>query len=203
VEEDNTIYDSRDNCNAIIKTEDNALVQGCMNTVIPNTITSIEDDAFAWQSNLKSITIPNSVTRIGNTSFNECSGLTSITIPNSVVSIGQETFWWCEGLTEVISEIERPFDLDFNDEFEDVYWYGVNTEKIPLYVPVGTRDLYLESRGWNEFKNIIERDMEATDVKSIHQNQAESTIYNLQGQQMKKPSKGLYIKDGRKILLRK
>ena len=42
----NTIYDSRDNCNAIINTQTNSLIQGCKNTIVPTTVTSIGDNAF-------------------------------------------------------------------------------------------------------------------------------------------------------------
>ena len=41
VAEGNTVYDSRDNCNAIIETETNTLFKGCKNTVIPNGVISI------------------------------------------------------------------------------------------------------------------------------------------------------------------
>jgi hypothetical protein len=95
VEAGNTVYDSRDNCNAIIKTETNELVAGCKNTVIPNTVTSIGSLAFYGCSGLTSITIPNSVTSIGSRAFSGCSGLTSITIPNSVTSIGHSAFCDC------------------------------------------------------------------------------------------------------------
>ena len=55
----NTRYDSRDNCNAIIETSTNTLLIGCVGTVIPGTVTSIGDYAFANLSGLTSITIPN------------------------------------------------------------------------------------------------------------------------------------------------
>lgn len=58
-------------------------------------INSIENNAFGFCSNLKSILIPNNVTRIGNYAFNNCSSLTSITIPNSVTSIGRNAFYDC------------------------------------------------------------------------------------------------------------
>lgn len=41
VNENNPIYDSRNHCNAIIETAANALIAGCMNTIIPDSITSI------------------------------------------------------------------------------------------------------------------------------------------------------------------
>ena len=42
VEGGNPNYDSRDNCNAIIETESNTLLFGCQNTIIPNTVTTID-----------------------------------------------------------------------------------------------------------------------------------------------------------------
>ena len=101
VESDNSVYDSRSNCNAIIKTDTNTLIFGCKNTIIPNSVTSIGDGAFSGCNSLTSITIPNSVTSIGGEAFGNCSGLTSITIPNSVTSIGSAAFERCSGLTSI------------------------------------------------------------------------------------------------------
>ena len=101
VEEGNTIYDSRDNSNAIIETATNTLITGCSNTTIPNSVTSIGDYAFSGCSSLTSITIPNSVTSIGSGAFHYCSSLTSITIPESVTSIGHRAFYYCTSLTSV------------------------------------------------------------------------------------------------------
>lgn len=94
VESGNPVYDSRDNCNAIIETASNTLVSGCKNTVIPNTVTAIYG-AFVGISTLTNIEIPNSVTFIGHGAFLECTGLTNIVIPNSVTQIGIETFLEC------------------------------------------------------------------------------------------------------------
>ena len=101
VEKGNKTYDSRENCNAIIETATNALIRGCNSTIIPNSVTSIGDWAFADCSSLTSITIPNSVTSIGRGAFDNCSSLTSITIPNSVKSIGEGAFYKCSGLTSI------------------------------------------------------------------------------------------------------
>ena len=97
----NAIYDSRDNCNALIHTQTNSLISGCMNTIIPNNVKSIENEAFHGCSSLNSIAIPNSVTWIGNSAFEYCSGLTSITIPDGVTSIGNYAFEYCSSLTSV------------------------------------------------------------------------------------------------------
>ena len=68
---------------------------------IPNSVTSIGEEAFACCDGLTSVTIPNSVTSIGSYAFAGCDGLTSVTIPNSVTSIGDEAFDGCTGLTSV------------------------------------------------------------------------------------------------------
>ncbi len=101
VAEGNPTYDSRNNCNAIIKTASNTLILGCQNSFIPNSVTAIGDYAFKNCSGLTSIEIPNSVTEIGDYSFEDCDGLSSINIPNSVTHIGYSAFAWCEGLTSV------------------------------------------------------------------------------------------------------
>lgn len=101
VASDNTSYDSRDNCNAIIETASNTLIVGCKNTIIPNSVTSIGGGAFNGSSSLTTITIPNSVTSISDAAFAGCSGMTSLTIGNSVTSIGGSAFWDCSGLTSV------------------------------------------------------------------------------------------------------
>ena len=87
--------------NAIINTSTNALVVGCKNTVILNSVTSIGNYAFSYCTGLTSIEIPNSVTSIGNYAFSGCTGLTSIAIPNSVISIEVWTFAGCTSLTSI------------------------------------------------------------------------------------------------------
>jgi hypothetical protein len=68
---------------------------------IPDSVTSIGEMAFAVCSSLTSITIPDSVTRIGNYAFYGCSSLTSITIGGSVTSIGNSAFYYCSSLTSI------------------------------------------------------------------------------------------------------
>ena len=50
VESGNTVYDSRENCNAIIETATNTMLSGCRNTTIPNSVTSLGDGCFLGRS---------------------------------------------------------------------------------------------------------------------------------------------------------
>ena len=101
VDEANTVYSSPNGCNAIIKTATHTLVTGCMNTVIPNTITVIGWYAFEGCTGLTSIEIPNSVTELNFAAF-ENSGLTSIEIPATVNNIATGAFGGCNSLTSIV-----------------------------------------------------------------------------------------------------
>ena len=103
VDSGNIIYDSRNNCNAIIETATNTLLSGCKNTIIPNSVTSIGYGAFSGCLGLTSVNIPNSVTTININAFSSCQGLTSVTIGNSVTSISGGAFTNCIGLNTITS----------------------------------------------------------------------------------------------------
>lgn len=102
VEANNTKYDSRNACNAIIETESATLISGCGNSTIPAGVTSIGDSAFEGCDSLTHITIPNSVKSIGAEAFSNCTGLTSAAISDNVECIGDSAFINCQGLTSVI-----------------------------------------------------------------------------------------------------
>ena len=100
VDPENPVFDSRDNCNAIITTSTNELLTGCANTVIPNTVTAIGENAFCGLTGLTSIDIPESVITIGTGAFSFCFNLTGdLTIPNSVTTIGSGAFSSAQALT--------------------------------------------------------------------------------------------------------
>ena len=98
----NNTYDSRNDCNALIESENNILIRGCAQTVIPNSVVAIGNSAFSGCKKLKSIIIPNSVKSIGIGSFSDCKELVSIHIPNSVTEIGPHAFSGCENLQEIV-----------------------------------------------------------------------------------------------------
>lgn len=103
VDGENTFYDSRNNCNAIIETATNKLVLGCKGTVIPESVTTIGEGAFYGLSVPDNMTIPQSVTCIEKTAF-AFAQAKSFVIPASVSSIGEAAFSRCYGLESIAVE---------------------------------------------------------------------------------------------------
>ena len=104
---------------------------------------------------IKDLVIPDGVTSIGNLSFYRCSGLTSVTIPNSVTSIGKSAFYG-DDLPFVVSLIENPFEIVGKDDDYKKTFSSHTFNNATLYVPVGTKDKYMATKGWKDFLFIEE-----------------------------------------------
>lgn len=92
VDEGNPVYDSRNNCNAVIETATNTLIVGCYTTVIPEGITTIGEHAFQRNTSLTSIKLPESLIRIEEGAFSNC-GLKEVVIPDNVEFLGMNAFY--------------------------------------------------------------------------------------------------------------
>lgn len=150
VEKGNAIYDSRNNCNAIIETATNTLWTGCKKTVIPEDVTKIGDNAFSSCYDLTSVNIPDGVTEIGVEAFANCTGLTSIAIPGSVTTIGAWAFFGCESLTAVyITNLTAWCGFDFSDFYGNTtnplcfaqHLYLNGKEVTELVIPEGVQSI--------------------------------------------------------------
>lgn len=93
VEDGNTKYDSRDNCNCIIDTTTNTLMEGSNTSFIPETVTSINSHAFEGRYGLTSIEIPSSVVSLGSNSIFSSTNITTIIAHGmEAPSAGMDTF---------------------------------------------------------------------------------------------------------------
>lgn len=156
VDKNNPVYDSRNDCNAIIVTASDSLIVGCKNTIIPEDVVAI-----------------------GN-AFWDCPGLTSINIPSNVRSIGlpdPETppyyifsDYNCGAISGVnLRKVVMNRDIPpvvSHGAFSVVYpevdgtVYDGNTYILgALYVPRGSVQQYRAVENWNRFRNIVEKDM--------------------------------------------
>ncbi len=68
---------------------------------IPDSVTSISDEAFINCPKLTNISIPNSVAYIGFSAFSSCTSLKSITLPSSLSFISGALFLGCSQLTTI------------------------------------------------------------------------------------------------------
>ncbi|MCI7555446.1 MAG: leucine-rich repeat domain-containing protein, partial [Bacteroidales bacterium] len=180
VESSNTMYDSRENCNAIIETASNTLIAGCQSTTIPNSVTSIGDGAFYGCSSLTSVTIPNSVTSLGESAFRGCSSLTSVTIPNSVTSIGEDAFQACSSIADIYCYATTPPVCDDDNTFSGV------SKRCYVHVPAGTIPNYQVATGWKYFSKFLEISEETSISETEQQNKSSRKI----------------IRDGQVLILR-
>ena len=126
IDPENPIYDSRNNCNAIIETATNMLIQGFGSTKIPEDVVKIAPQAFMYQN------------------------MTSIEIPASIKEIGGAAFRYCNNMTTVISHIKKPFPVN------STVFDGSNMSTAVLYVPFGTKNAYATTSGWGSFPKIVE-----------------------------------------------
>lgn len=121
VHPDNKVYDSRDNCNAIIEKRTNTLVAGCKSTIIPNNIKAIGCFAFEYCSSLQSITIPDSVNIIKTGAFYGCWSLTSINLSNGITTIEEDAFPYDDSLEICIPKGQKARFIQMGlQEFKDL-----------------------------------------------------------------------------------
>ena len=198
VDKNNPVYDSRDNCNAIIETASNTLICACQNTIIPNSVTSIGDAAFYGCTGLTSIEIGNSVTSIGDWAFWVCTGLTSIEIGNSITWIGYYAFCDCKNIFEIKIGLKEAISASKTIFSETAY------NNACLYVPVGSKDSYAKTSPWSYFDI---KEMDFTGIENVFddikgENGNTETIYNLNGCAVENPTNGIYIINGKKVLVK-
>jgi hypothetical protein len=125
VDERNTKFDSRENCNAIIETETNTLIRGCASTVIPKSVEHIASQAFWFCVDLREISIPEGVKTIGKRAFVGCDKLRKVVLPTSIIKIEE-------------------------DEWEDVF--GGSVKKI--VIPKGHKERFMKM-GLKRYEEII------------------------------------------------
>ena len=138
VDEANTALDSRDNCNAIIRTYNNMLLVGCSATVIPESVTGISWCAFGEQSTIEEITLPKGLT-----------------------SIGERAFESCRALKKIVAWMPTPFEIP--DNVFTIY-YGQFNNDATLYVPAGTKAAYKQTAGWSLFTKVLEMNEGPDDI---------------------------------------
>ena len=172
VESGNTVFDSRENCNAIIRTSNNVMIEGCKSTTFPEGIAVIGRSALS-NTRLTSAVLPNSLKSIGEYAFQDCDSLTSIVIPDSVTFIDAYAFRMCSNLATV--SLGRSVRSIYSEAFADMrcltdmYCYADEVpyansnvfknskvdENATLHVPYQLLEEYRTRAPWSSFKEIV------------------------------------------------
>lgn len=186
----NTIYDSRDSCNAIIEKVSNVLIAGCKNTIIPSSVTAIGSGAFLGLSSLTTITLPNTIDSIASSAFYGCTSLTDLIIPNSVKTIGDYAFRSCSNLSTLTlgkslahlgsyafyycSKLESVTSLAKTPPIMNNSYIFNCYNTATLSVPYSAFTAYQITDYWNRFANIVALDpiinISLPDTATLHGN---------------------------------
>ena len=174
----------------------------------PQGVTIIDDYAFEGCQSLKELVIPEKVENVGWDAFLNCSELEKVTIGSSVKALEGGTFYGCDNIVEVWSYVEEPFDvIDYEDSHGGIVLLGrcfpeAVTNNAILHVPEGTTEKYLSKRGWRDFHNLVEMNVEAVSSPSVDEHD-HALYYDLSGQRLNgKPVRGIYIQNGKKVLVK-
>lgn len=105
----NPVFDSRNNCNAIIKTKENELVVGCVATSIPNTVKSIGRYAFYYSNSaMYEINIPDNVDSIANNAYYYVPNVKKISIGKGLRTMGNP-FWYGSNSNSITVSSANPY----------------------------------------------------------------------------------------------
>ena len=116
---------------------------------IPETVTSIGQNAFTYCTLLKSFEFPQGIKTVATSVLEGCTSLQSVVIPSSVTTINQSAFYGCSGLQAIYNYAFTPQTITTNTV------YNVNKSTCILYVPIDYIDLYQAKDVWKDFLNII------------------------------------------------
>jgi hypothetical protein len=140
------------------------------------------------------ITLKNGTLGIAEDAFKECSGLTSITIPNGVTNIGDYAFSGCNGLKEIYCYAEETPEISYYT------FYNVDVSRVMLVVPDDVVDKYKAHPIWRRFR--IETPTGIPSIEDGKSKMEDGSIYNLSGQRLSKPIKGINVLNGKKVAIK-
>ena len=158
--------------------------------------TEISENEFYGCTNLKNVSIGDGVKTIGDWAFSGCSSLDYFSFGGSVKSIGKEAFSDCTAVTQLISHAATPPTCG-SQALDDI-----NKWNCTLSVPEGKTAAYQQADQWKEFFYINDDVVAGISAVMDNRQTEPSRIYNLRGQRLSQPQRGLNIIDGKKVMVK-
>ena len=165
VSEGNTFFDSREDCDAIIETATNKIIQGTNNSIITDGIEAIGDSAFFC-----------------------CKRITKLYLPASLKEFGVRCFWNCQSMKTIYNFNPEPLEVKWPLFLLRSEWALDAT----LYIPIGTREAYENSYPWASFAEIVEFDPTHID-QHVAKPTGRVTYFNANGKRQSSLQRGLNI----------
>ena len=134
-----------------------------------------------------------SVTSIDEGTFIACNALSSVTLPPNLTSIANYVFSYCSNLKDVYCYAENIPDTG-NNVFKDT-----PISSATLHVPAASVEAYRTTAPWSDFGTIVA--ITATGIANV-ENAKDVKQFDLQGRKIANPRKGIYIEDGKKVLVK-
>ena len=166
--------------------------------VITDEEEEIYDNEFYGCTSLKNVTMGDGVKKIGNWAFSGCSNLDYFNFGSGMQSIGDETFSDCTNLTMLISYAQVPPTCG-SMALDDI-----NKWSCVLKVPESSISTYQAADGWKEFFFIESLPTAITEITEDGNHCNGTNVYTIGGMKVTntgKLSKGIYIVDGKKVII--
>lgn len=174
------------------------------NINMPGNLKIIGDFAFN-NTSLSEISFPNTLKEIRFCAFQACEQITTLTLPSSLTLLGHRAFCGSTSIDKVYCSAPTPPKCDMIRGDESTPFYGISNS-IPIYVPIGSKELYENEYGWDYFSNFIETDdFPSASIFDVIVNNSvpDNSTYDLFGRKIENPVIGnIYIKNGKKIIIK-
>ena len=191
---------------------------GALNTILFGTnVEEVPANLCYENRNLNAVTLPYAIKKVGDYAFYNCNGVTNIDIVDGVKSIGNCALYGCSNLeTLYISNTIESIDDNAFAECNNLLEIKIGSKKAItasenvfssdaynnacLYVPTGRKFAYEKTAPWSNFY-IVEMDF--TGIEELKsENGKVKTIYDINGRAVENPAKGIYIINGKKVIIK-
>ena len=189
-----------------VKSIGNSAFVGCpmKSLIIEPGIEEIGRAAFWNAYSIRKVILPEGLLSIGESAFRYCYGLQELQLPSTLAEIGDNAFYDCRSLNSVVSFMSEPCPVNRNVfvckwySGDDESWHEEFTSAT-LSVPLGKKEKYQAAEVWKEFSTISEFD--PTSIPQVVANEKTPRIFDLSGRRLNRPRKGLFIINGKKVLI--
>lgn len=193
---------------------------GFTTITIPNSVEEIGNSAFRYCSNLKSFTLSEGLTTIPSGMCMQCTSLDTVVIPENIKVIDRNAFLYSGVSTLILpTTLESIHYGAFSytrlkycycyankiPETEDKCIFNTQVTDGVLHVRTELLEEYKTISPWNLFMEIVpltDNDPNPTGIKNIVNEKNKTIPYDLKGNRLEKPKKGINIVNGKKIIVK-